>query len=515
MHTKNPPLQCSQPSLQLSTDSLPEKPQDDPHIASDQQQDDPHIASDQQQDNLCIASGHQQDGPHIASDEQQDDTRPAEKFSLSICALQQPLWDLKQKKMGPVAVAVSGGVDSAVAAMLLKQAGHDLFGIFMRNWDESEETGNQNCSVEEDYQDAKRVCEHLSIPLYEADFIDQYWNRVFSHFVTRYSKGLTPNPDLECNRSIKFDALLKHAQGLGAERIATGHYARLAPGIDGGSVQLLKGLDRNKDQSYFLASVPSQALQHFMFPLGHLTKRVVRAMAEEEGLSSATRRSSAGLCFIGRRKFGDFIAGYVEPIKARYIGVTSGKDLGECSNLAAVTWGQRAAIGGLPNRCYIVGKDVPNRIVYVADGGAGHDHPALLSRTALLHTPQWIAGDAPGQLQQGLPLCCSFKARYRQADKTCLIAAVNSMASEAAQVDMGISAASEFQPSRYSLLLKDDMIDQDTLLHVRFDEPLKSVTPEQAFVMYHEDVCLGSALVHHAGPTEYEKDADTKVSQGR
>ncbi|KAL3152537.1 hypothetical protein ABBQ32_001565 [Trebouxia sp. C0010 RCD-2024] len=417
---------------------------------------------------------------------------------------QEPLLGLKKRSNGPVAVAISGGVDSAVAAMLLKDAGYELFGIFMRNWDESEETGNQNCSVEEDHRDAKRVCSHLGIPLYEADFVDQYWNKVFSHFVAQYSKGLTPNPDLECNRSIKFGALLRHAQSLGADRVATGHYARVVPDMHGGGVQLLKGVDPNKDQSYFLASVPATALQHFMFPLGGMLKPDVRALAARGGLASATRRSSAGVCFIGRRKFAQFIGGYVEPMRAQFVGVDTGRILGECSNLAAVTWGQGAAIGGHPYRCFVVGKDVPERLVYVTDGKAGPDHPALLSHTALLHSPQWVAGEAPERLLSGLPLPCSFKARYRQTDGACEIGLASSTTRQARQAGLGSFSADDYHPSRFTQLLQDDTIDKQSLLHVRFEEPLKAVTPEQAFVMYDGEICLGSALVQHSGPTLFE-----------
>ncbi|KAK9803395.1 hypothetical protein WJX72_005352 [[Myrmecia] bisecta] len=315
-----------------------------------------------------------------------------------------------------VAVAVSGGVDSAVAAMLLKQQGHDVVGVFMRNWDEGEETGNGNCSVEQDCRDAQRVCRHLDLPFYEADFVERYWHEVFLDFVAQCGRGLTPNPDLPCNRRIKFDALRKFAEGLGADTLATGHYARLAHSGEGKPPLLLRGVDSSKDQSYFLASVHGDALRNVLFPLGALRKADVRSMAAEAGLAAASRRSSAGICFIGRRNFGDFISQYVAPMPGRFVEVGSGCDLGPCAKLAAITHGQRAGIGGAADRMYVVGKDVPQRIVYVARGG---DHAALFTNTALLHEPHWISGAAPVALMEAPGMDCSYKARYRQEVHQC------------------------------------------------------------------------------------------------
>lgn len=400
-----------------------------------------------------------------------------------------------------IVVGVSGGVDSAVAALLLKQAGHDVVGVFMRNWDEAEETGNRNCSIERDLKDASAVCRQLNIPLHEADFVSQYWNHVFSHFLSECSRGLTPNPDLACNRYIKFGALLEFARSLGAEAVATGHYARLQKasvpggGVDG-PVALLKGVDSAKDQSYFLASVEVEALRHVMFPVGGYTKGEVRRMAAEAGLGPVVeKRSSAGICFIGRRKFSDFLSEYLPPILGKFIDVDSGGERGECENVGAVTFGQRPGIGGVATRTYVAGKDMNKKVVYVA---VGKDHPALFTRTACLREPHWLSTVHRELVASKGELRCEYKARYGQPALPCTIKV------------MGARNGMEFTPSAFCGLLEADAVVGPGFLVVEFDEPAASITPQQMFVMYDGDVCIGSAAIALPGQTVFEEERHTK-----
>ena len=390
-----------------------------------------------------------------------------------------------------VAVGVSGGVDSAVAAMLLRQQGHDVVGVFMRNWDEAEETGNRNCSVEKDLADAAAVCRQLGIPLHEANFVAEYWQQVFASFVAQCERGLTPNPDLACNRHIKFDALLRFARGLGVDAVATGHYARLRHDPEGGAVQLLKGLDPGKDQSYFLASVRPESLRKVLFPLGDMQKSTVRELAAAAGLPSAAKRSSAGICFIGRRNFGEFLEEYVPPLAGRFVDVDSGKDLGPCSNLTAVTHGQRPGIGGATGRTYVAGKDVVQRVVYVAHGA---DHPALLTRSACLRPPHWLSAAHAAALERDGQLSCQYKARYGQPAAECTLHLLRSAA----------DAERAFRPSKFCRLHPSDTELVPGSLMASFPAPALAITPQQAFVMYDGDLCLGSAEIAMPGASEHE-----------
>ncbi|KAL4436704.1 hypothetical protein ABPG75_003843 [Micractinium tetrahymenae] len=436
-----------------------------------------------------------------------------------------------------VAVGVSGGVDSALAAMLLQRQGYDVVGVFMRNWDESEETGNQNCSVERDLRDATAVCRQLGILLHEADFVSAYWNQVFSEFIAQCGRGLTPNPDLACNRHIKFDALLRFAAELGADTVATGHYARIQPGPGGGPPQLLRGADHGKDQTYFLASVQPAALRHVLFPVGHLQKPEVRRMAAEAGLVPADKRSSAGICFIGRRNFADFLSQYIPPLPGRFVDVETGGELGPCPDIAAVTHGQRPGIGGAAERVYAVGKDVVDRVVYVAQG---RDHPALLCTAALLRTPHWLSPEHACQLAEAGSLRCQYKARYGQQPRACTLytvdggaaaavagaaaaAAAATDASAAAVCPASAAAAAEaagpaaeaaaaaaaaslgFAPSAFCRLHPEDARTLPSYLVVRFDEPAGAITPQQAFVLYDGERCLGAALIAQPGRSLFEQ----------
>ncbi|KAL6784700.1 hypothetical protein ACKKBF_B02850 [Auxenochlorella protothecoides x Auxenochlorella symbiontica] len=385
-----------------------------------------------------------------------------------------------------IAVGISGGVDSAVAALLLQRAGHDVQGLFMRNWDEGEETGNRNCSVEADAAAAARVCRHLGVPLAEVDFVSEYWTRVFEGFLAQAGRGLTPNPDLACNRHIKFDLLAERAAALGCGALATGHYARLEPGDP---PRLLCARDAARDQTYFLASVRPQALAYARFPLGGLTKPEVRALAAGAGLAEAAgRRSSAGICFVGRRRFGAFLEQYLAPLPGRYRDVDSGADLGPAANLLALTLGQRASVGGGPQRAYVAGKDVRARVAHVA---SGPDHPALRCRAALLRAPHWLdGGAAAAALAGGGELRCLYKARYGQEPLPCTLRALG---------------RGGFRTSALCTLLEEDERIGPGFLVAHFDEPARAITPQQAFVMYDGERCLGSALIAKPGPSLAEE----------
>jgi tRNA-specific 2-thiouridylase len=387
-----------------------------------------------------------------------------------------------------VAVGLSGGVDSAVAALMLQRHGFDVVGVFMRNWDEAEETGNRNCSVERDRADAEKVARHLGVALVEADFVADYWQSVFSEFLALCARGLTPNPDLACNRYIKFDSLLKFADGLGAAAVATGHYARLVRGAGGdGDVQLLRGVDPLKDQSYFLASVRREALRRTLFPLGEMSKADVRTLAAAEGLPTAAKRSSAGICFIGRRNYADFLAQYVAPSPGRFVDVESGAELGPCADVGVVTHGQRPGVGGAPERVYVVGKDVVRSVVYVAHG---RDHPALRARTALLRAPHWLSPAHAEALARHGSLRCETKARYGQAAVPCTL--------------RPLPIGGDVPRSAYCVLSPIDAAVGPGALVAEFDEPVTAITPQQACVMYDGDVCLGSAIIAAPGPTLFE-----------
>eukprot|EP00242_Pyramimonas_sp_CCMP2087_P010551 CAMPEP_0198221292 /NCGR_PEP_ID=MMETSP1445-20131203/83053_1 /TAXON_ID=36898 /ORGANISM="Pyramimonas sp., Strain CCMP2087" /LENGTH=459 /DNA_ID=CAMNT_0043899381 /DNA_START=127 /DNA_END=1504 /DNA_ORIENTATION=+ len=282
--------------------------------------------------------------------------------------LQQAPWEPPDLPKGThVAVGISGGVDSAVTALLLKQKGYKVTGVFMKNWDEAEERAGA-CQSERDRQDAREICALLGIPLRETEFVQDYWHKVFEQFLTDCAKGLTPNPDLACNRHIKFDALLDWTRTLGAEWLATGHYARLRH-TRGGEVQLLQGVDTAKDQTYFLASVGGKALRNVLFPLGHLHKHEVRAIAAAAGISQATKKSSVGICFVGKRPFAEFVAQYIEMAPGRFRDVEGGGDKGPHKGIAAYTSGQRARIGGQHERWYVVGKHVGANEVVICRGG--------------------------------------------------------------------------------------------------------------------------------------------------
>lgn len=355
--------------------------------------------------------------------------------------------------MPKVIVGMSGGVDSAVSAFLLKQQGYDVEGLFMRNWDaliNNDISGNPTlneyiCPQEQDYNDALKTCEMLDIPLHRVDFIKEYWDNVFTYFLEELKKGRTPNPDLLCNKYIKFDLFKKEAKKLGADYIATGHYARK----DGD--KLLRGVDRNKDQTYFLAQVSKEQLKDVLFPVGEMTKDEVRKIALDNNINVAKKKDSTGICFIGERHFQDFVKNYLKPNPGDIVDVKTKKVIGRHNGLMNYTIGQRRNVGisGYQERHYVCGKNVEKNILYVA---FGDDSDYLISDSCILDSISFISDDRP--------LKCSAKFRYRGED--------------------------------YPVEL--DYIDDNTI-RVNYKEGVKAVTPGQFCVFYNGDECLGSGII--------------------
>jgi tRNA-uridine 2-sulfurtransferase len=351
-----------------------------------------------------------------------------------------------------VMLGVSGGVDSSVAALLLKRAGRNVAGLFMKNWEDDGRLGE--CDADRDRLDALRVCAALDIPFHSRNFSGEYWDQVFTHFLAEYRAGRTPNPDVLCNREIKFRTFLDQARELGADKIATGHYARVDE-LDG-RVRLLRGHDDNKDQSYFLYTLGQQQLAATEFPVGELPKPQVRELAREAGLVTHAKKDSTGICFIGERDFRAFLAQYI-PAQAGDIVTTEGTAIGTHQGVMYYTLGQRQGLGiggrrdadGQP--WYVVGKDLDRRQLIVAQGNSNHwldSHRLRASETS------WTAGVRP---RDGLR--CTAKTRYRQADQACTL---------------------DFSG--------DDLM-------VVFDEAQRAVTPGQSVVFYAGEECLGGAII--------------------
>jgi len=352
-----------------------------------------------------------------------------------------------------VIVGISGGVDSSVTAMLLKQEGFEVEALFMKNWHEEAEEGH--CSWEADVEDALRVCELLDIPLNTIDLSDKYMESVFRSFIGDYRSGLTPNPDILCNQEIKFKAFMDNALQLGADRIATGHYARILQ--HEGHYHLCKGADPDKDQSYFLCRLSRHQLSASLFPVGNLVKSQVRDLAAAAGLPNHDKKDSTGICFIGERPFREFLGRYI-PVQKGAIRTVEGRTIGEHEGVYFYTFGQRRGlgIGGVRDAddapWYVVGKDVENNVLYVAQG---QENPLLYSHGLKAGKLHWIDG-APA----GFPYRCTAKTRYRQADQVCTI--------EKAENDS---------------------------VWVSFPEPQRAITPGQYIVFYREDHCLGSGII--------------------
>jgi len=351
-----------------------------------------------------------------------------------------------------IVVGLSGGVDSAVAALLLKRAGHDVVGLFMKNWEDDDD--DRYCSTREDLVDAVSVAERIGIEIEAVNFAAEYRERVFASFLAEYRAGRTPNPDVMCNAEIKFKAFLDHALALGAERIATGHYARVEE-RDGRFV-LLKGLDPGKDQSYFLHRLTQAQLARTMFPVGHLLKSDVRRLAREAGLPNHAKRDSTGICFIGERPFREFLSRYL-PKEPGPMATPAGERVGEHQGLMYYTIGQRQGLGiggrreGAGDPWYVAGKDLEANTLIVVQG---HDHDLLLKRRLAAADASWIAGDMPRGGAFGA------KTRYRQADSAC-----------------------ELVPSG------------ERSFELEFPAPQWAVTPGQSAVLYRGDECLGGGII--------------------
>lgn len=357
-----------------------------------------------------------------------------------------------------VIVGMSGGVDSSVAAYLLQQQGYQVEGLFMKNWEEDD--GTEYCTAKEDLADAQSVCEKLGIQLHTANFSAEYWDNVFEHFLQEYRAGRTPNPDVLCNREIKFKAFLEYARELGADLIATGHYVQKQDQED--STWLCKGVDSSKDQSYFLCEVNEDCLSQSLFPVGSLRKAEVRQIAERLGLRTYDKKDSTGICFIGERKFRDFLQTYL-PAQPGDIQSVDGQIVGRHSGLMYYTLGQRQGlgIGGLRNRpeapWYVVGKNMRENLLIVSQGNENKD---LFSSELIANKPTWINSQAPG-----LPLRCTAKIRYRQSDQACTVV----------PGDTGTGSGNQ--------------------VRVQFDEPQRAVTPGQYVVFYQDQRCLGGAII--------------------
>ena len=354
--------------------------------------------------------------------------------------------------MKKVIVGVSGGVDSSVALILLKEQGYDVEGLFMRNWDSlvnNDIKGNPTldddiCSQEQDYNDAKEVCDKLGIKLHRVDFVKEYWDYVFTYFLDELKKGRTPNPDVMCNKYIKFDLFIKEAEKLGADYIATGHYAKLING------NLYKAKDLNKDQSYFLAQLINKQLKNVLFPLGDLNKKDVRKIAQIHDLVTKDKKDSTGICFIGERNFRKFLSNYLPNTKGDIVDIETNKVLGEHVGLMNYTIGQRKGlnIGGTKDKLFVVGKDLNKNILYVCEG---ENNPYLISDSCIIED---IVLNTDEEITS-----CSAKFRYRSADVKVTLKRLN---------------------------------DKEILVEY---EGVKGVTPGQVCALYQNDRCLGSGII--------------------
>lgn len=369
-----------------------------------------------------------------------------------------------------IMIGLSGGVDSSVAALLLKSQGYQVEALFMKNWEEDKTS--TYCPYEADLKDVISVCKSLDIPLHTVNFSEEYWQNVFSIFLEEYAAGRTPNPDILCNQEIKFKAFLNHALKLGADKIATGHYAQCQPG---NPAQLLKGADPNKDQSYFLYTLRQEALQKSLFPIGHLQKPQVRAIAEAHGLVNHAKKDSTGICFIGKRPFNEFISDFL-PAQPGEIQTPEGRVVGEHPGLMYFTLGQRQGLGiggqkdAAPAPWYVVGKDMARKILYVTQDV---NHPWHFSQSMEASQFHWISGTPPAQAQM-----CHAKVRYRQQDVPCIVTPA-----------------------------------PDNRVLVQFATPQKAVTPGQSVVLYQNQLCLGGGIIQSTDSPNtlrfHQKEAQT------
>ncbi|WP_210366953.1 tRNA 2-thiouridine(34) synthase MnmA [Bacillus sp. REN3] len=356
---------------------------------------------------------------------------------------------MKSPKDTRVVVGMSGGVDSSVAALLLKEQGYDVIGIFMKNWDDTDENGV--CTATEDYEDVIRVCNQIGIPYYAVNFEKQYWDKVFTYFLDEYRAGRTPNPDVMCNKEIKFKAFLEHAMNLGADYLATGHYARVED--RDGERKMLRGVDENKDQTYFLNQLSQSQLEKVLFPIGNLEKSRVREIAKEANLATAGKKDSTGICFIGERNFKEFLGNYL-PAQPGNMETMAGEIKGKHDGLMYYTIGQRQGlgIGGAGEPWFVVGKDLERNVLLVEQGF----HNELLYSDSIIAVDISFVSDRP----KPKAFECTAKFRYRQPD------------------------------NEVTVELQDD-----GTAKVIFKEPIRAVTPGQAVVFYDGEECLGGGTI--------------------
>jgi tRNA-specific 2-thiouridylase len=351
-----------------------------------------------------------------------------------------------------VVVGMSGGVDSSVTALLTKLQGYRVLGLFMKNWDETNPDGS--CSADEDYQDVIKVCEKLDIPYYSVNFVKEYWNGVFEEFLNDYRKGFTPNPDILCNREIKFKVFYQRAKLLGADLLATGHYCQVSDG------QLKKAVDQNKDQTYFLYAVQKDVFKDVIFPIGHLPKPKVRELATRFELATMAKKDSTGICFIGERDFKSFLSQYIQSIKGNFIDI-NGKVLGQHDGVCFYTLGQRKGmgIGGPGEAWFVVAKNFDKNEVVLAQG---QDHPALYADGLTAGDLNWLGTAPEGTFK------CKAKVRYRQPEESCTVTVF------------------------------------ENFVKVVFDRPQRAMTPRQSVVFYNGEDCLGGGIISEISPTYFE-----------
>lgn len=360
-----------------------------------------------------------------------------------------------------VVVGLSGGVDSSVSALLLIEQGYKVEGLFMKNWIDLE--GDGKCPIEADLSDARQISETLDIPFHSENFAPEYWDNVFTHFLDEYRAGRTPNPDILCNREVKFKVFLNHALAMGAEKIATGHYAQIVE--HEGQFLLKRAIDTNKDQTYFLYTLNQAQLSKSLFPLGHLHKPQVREIADKAGFVTHDKKDSTGICFIGERNFRDFLSQFI-PAQPGLMQTADGQTIAEHQGIMYYTLGQRKGLGiGGKNDStdapwFVVGKKIKENILIVEQG---HDHPLMFSDTLTAIDISWVSG-----VQPTLPYQCTAKTRYRQTDQPCTIS-----------------------------------FNDNKQLEIVFHHKQRAMTPGQSIVFYQDDVCLGGGIIDQVADIIY------------
>ncbi|TMW67783.1 hypothetical protein Poli38472_007455 [Pythium oligandrum] len=392
---------------------------------------------------------------------------------------------------------MSGGVDSSVTALLLTQQGYRVTGVYMKNWDSSDELGQEACPHDAEFLDVETVCSQLGIEVRKVNLVQSYWNSVFSPCLEGYEEGLTPNPDILCNREIKFKAFLDYAASIGADYVATGHYAALRrdPKSASDAPMLFAATDESKDQSYFLSSVAGSAFRRVLFPLGELCKTQVRQIATENDLITASKKDSVGICFIGKRNFADFIHQYI-PKQQGFFVTVDGEQMYQHNGFTAYTVGQGARLQGMNEKWFVVGKRKRDHSVIVA---AGTKHPALFTDSLFASSKafNWIAGELPEELRRTGQLRCFYRVRYRQKLGECTISLVSH--------SHALEHASELQDGSLEASETDESDPSTAFLRVDFDLPQRGVTPQQALVLYREDgLCYGGGPIAIAGRSYHE-----------